>query len=91
MGDDGYEMWSVPQARSSVIAAIQPQLPISGELNTLPWCKTLTEADQTKWIWGTPSGGLSVGAMDDHNAPGTTRVGIMTGMDGGVFATGCVG
>ena len=91
IGDTGYEMWSVPPARSSVVSFLQPQLPIAGELNALPWCKTLTEPDQTKWIWGTPAGGLSVGVMDDHMDAGGTRVGIMTGMDGGAFATGCAG
>jgi hypothetical protein len=92
MGDTGYEMWVVSQARPGVVEYLTPQLPIKGDLQALHWCKTLTGPDATRWLWGRPDDGISVAVTDDKfgNNPGGSRVAIMTGSDGGSLATECV-
>ena len=91
MGDPTYEMWVIHQPRSAVIPLLEPQLPTKGTLKALPWCKAETKSDSTRWLWGSPSDGISVAVTDDKfgNNVGGSRVAIMTGMDGGSQATDC--
>lgn len=88
-GDTKYEMWVVPGSVSDVLSEVEPQLPISRSYGSLPWCKTVTKADETRWLWGSPDDGLSVSVYPDKYQGTGTRVAIMTGMDGGFLATDC--
>ncbi|OBG21759.1 hypothetical protein A5765_21675 [Mycolicibacterium celeriflavum] len=92
-GDTDYEMWVLSQSPSAAVAFVEPQLPINNELNGFPWCKSVTEPDSTRWLWGSPDNGISVAVTDDQTGanPGGSRVAVMTGMDGGALATNCVG
>lgn len=92
MGDTEYEMWVLPDSMSSVVSYVAPQLPITAELKNLPWCKTVTEPGQTRWLWGSEDDGISVSVKDDESGAnsGGSRLAIMTGADGGFLATDCV-
>jgi hypothetical protein len=89
--DSFYENWTVYHTRESIESDLASQLPVDKEFDGMPWCKKVpasAEANDTKWVWGTPDDGLMI-LIAELWPSRNSRVVIVTGVTAGKNATGC--